>query len=405
MAGATKQKRNANIHRCDWNRDLDFWTGLGEFECIAEDDGNYFTDTSTLCAVCTAVVHPECYEAALCKITGGKINYIPNGMCYCFQHCPRLKEREKQAKIKMERLNSECKSKGNITLSGDEDSEEEEDEDDRKPAAASCDSSSSSSDSSGDLEMFDVVKKGTKQSGNKKSDDDPHYDGDDNNADNNGLGYARARGMTRKKQSSKKSNITGDNFGDFANIDTFEGGSESDNDSDSDGDTPETGGGLAEPAAAVPPPSPLSNEDIANAFSQKNFQVGGESLDKDAKFKIVSDFVCLFTHLDAEGENSMDRSALIEIFDGWFRPEWWEIAFDVWEQLWDMLDKKTKTKFPKSGLNVKGRFAELACQLGCMLHTQQCEQVPCDLCAPNLPPPPSRATRSRDMVRKLSSFC
>ena len=80
----------------------------------------------------------------------------------------------------------------------------------------------------------------------------------------------------------------------------------------------------------------------------------------------------------------MDPSDISQMFDGWVNPAWWEIAFETWQVLYEMLDKK-KEKI-KSGTKVGGVFSEHACKLGRIFHTEQCEDATCDLCDRSLPP-------------------
>jgi len=139
-------------------------------------------------------------------------------------------------------------------------------------------------------------------------------------------------------------------------------------------------------AGATSSTSVSTIEDAAIAFAQRGFTLDGTELKKEDKQNIVGVVVCrlLRDHPDPDGENQMDPSEISQMFDGWVNPAWWHIAFDTWQVLYEMLDKK-KEKI-KGGTNVGGVFSEHACKLGRIFHTEQCVDATCDLCDRSLPP-------------------
>ncbi len=139
-----------------------------------------------------------------------------------------------------------------------------------------------------------------------------------------------------------------------------------------------------ETAAAAAAGATTSIEDAAAAFARRKFTVDGIELQAEDKKKIVGDVVCrlLRDHPNPDGENqSIDTKDYPQMFDGWVNPAWWEIVFETWQGLYAMLDGKNKIK-----ANVGGPFSELACKLGCIFHTELCEDETCDLCDRSLPP-------------------
>ncbi len=109
------------------------------------------------------------------------------------------------------------------------------------------------------------------------------------------------------------------------------------------------------------------------------------------KHDIVAKLVCEFQYPG----DGVDISESCTIFEEYLDRAWHEYAYNVWVQLYEMLDGTGKKI--KQGTNVSGLFSVLTCKLGRIFHSEKCKDDNCDLCDPDLPP--------RISARGMVCFC
>ena len=408
---ATKQSNNnksaakpdAEIYNCKWGK-------LLEGGCV---DLKYSADLKCceFCLACNNMMHIDCYLTALKITTNARPRKINDDQLRCPKHCPHYIEHLEQMKKKNspekderkrppEKRPSEedemgmkqpakhaqasayrnrtdssseeddrkqpTKESGEIDLSEDDTTSDEDDgggkQRSRKSDTWNCHDGDLMPYDGGHSSSEEVSCSSMDYSSDDNSDDD-HDDDDDGN--NNGQGASKATTTTTKKKAAGAGNETAAEERTVATA------------------TTETAAAAAGSTAST---SLSTIEDAAIAFAQRGFTLDGSELKKGDKLNKVGGVVCrlLREHPDPDGENQMDPSDISQMFDGWVNPAWWEIAFETWQVLYEMLDKK-KEKI-KSGTKVGGVFSEHACKLGRIFHTEQCEDATCDLCDRSLPP-------------------
>ena len=367
----------------------------------------------THCLACNAMMHVDCYLEALSIMTNEtsleKLDINEERM-RCPEHCPHYKQYLEQQKKENPREKNGRKRPPEKRLSGGDEmgmkqpttyaqasayhsrTDSSSEEDNRKQPAKERDESDLSDDENdgggkqpsdtwnchGDLMPYDGYGRSSSEeescssmdyNNDDDSDDDSGDDHDDDDGNNKGQG---ASTTTTKRKAATVGNETAATERMAATA------------------TTET----AAAAGATASTSVPTIEDAAIEFAQRGFTLDGSELKKEHKLKRVGGVVCrlLRDHPDPDGENQMDPSDISGMFDGWVNPAWWDIAFESWQVLYEMLDKK-KEKI-KSGTKVGGVFSEHACKLGRIFHTEQCEDATCDLCDRSLPP----RLQSRRMV-------